>query len=76
MKYKQFLETKKKSHIESGFNVDELQLNSNLFHFQKHIVKIALQKGRFAIFADWGLGKTLMQLSWAEAIYKHTNQPV
>lgn len=76
MKYKQFLETKKKSHIESGFNVDELQLNSNLFDFQKHIVKIALQKGRFAIFADCGLGKTLMQLSWAEAIYKHTNQPV
>jgi hypothetical protein len=76
MEYKKFLETKKKQHISSGFNIDEIQLNDNLFDFQKHIVKIALQKGRFAIFADCGLGKTLMQLSWSEAIYNHTNQPV
>ena len=47
-----------------------------MFDFQKHIVKIALKKGRFAIFADCGLGKTLMQLSWAEAVYNQTNQPV
>ena len=74
--YLKFLESKKKQHISSGFKIDEIQLNNSLFDFQKHIVKIALQKGRFAIFADCGLGKTLMQLSWAEAIYKHTNQPV
>ncbi|MFY0655050.1 MAG: hypothetical protein JXQ96_23680 [Cyclobacteriaceae bacterium] len=76
MKYKDFLESKKKAHIESGFKTKGLELNNNLFDFQKHIVKIALQKGSFAIFADCGLGKTLMQLSWAEAIYNHTNQPV
>jgi len=76
MEYKKFLETKKKQHISSGFKIDEIELNSNLFDFQKHIVKIALQKGRFSIFADCGLGKTLMQLSWSEAIYNHTNQPV
>ena len=76
MKYKEFLETKKKSHIDSGFNVEELKLNENLFDFQKYIVKIALQKGRFAIFADCGLGKTLMQLSWAEEVYNKTNQAV
>jgi len=76
MEYRKFLETKKKQHISSGFKIDEIELNSNLFDFQKHIVKIALQKGRFAIFADCGLGKTLMQLSWSEAIYNHTNQPV
>ena len=76
MKYKEFLETKKKSHIDSGFNVEELKLNENLFDFQKYIVKIALQKGRFAIFADCGLGKTLMQLSCAEEVYNKTNQAV
>jgi DNA modification methylase len=76
MEYKEFLKTKEKNHISSGFKVDEINLNKNLFDFQKHIVKIALEKGRFAIFADCGLGKTLMQLSWSEAVYNHTNQPV
>jgi len=75
MEYKEFLETKVKNHIESGFNVDELELNENLFDFQKHIVKIAIRKGRFAIFADCGLGKTLMQLSWGKQfIIKQINQ--
>ena len=72
MNYQDFLKTKKKSFIESGFIANDL--NPNLFDFQKHIVKIALQKGKFAIFADCGLGKTLMQLSWAEAVYNHTNK--
>jgi len=72
MNYQDFLKTKKKSFIESGFIANDL--NPNLFDFQKHIVKIALQKGKFAIFADCGLGKTLMQLSWAEAVYNQTNK--
>ena len=72
MNYQDFLKTKKKSFIESGFIANDL--NPNLFDFQEHIVKIALQKGKFAIFADCGLGKTLMQLSWAEAVYNHTNK--
>lgn len=76
MEYKDFIKTKYKSHIESGFNIDEVSLNNNLFDFQKYIVKIALQKGRFAIFADCGLGKTLMQLSWADAVFNRTKQKV
>jgi superfamily II DNA or RNA helicase len=75
MDYNKFLETKKKSFISSGFELDENELNSNLFEFQKYIVKTALQKGRFAIFADCGLGKTLMQLSFADAVSKKTNMP-
>jgi len=75
-KYQEFLSTKVKSFISSGFNVDELSLNSNLFDFQKHIVKIALKKGRFAIFEDCGLGKTIQQLSWAEQVNRHTKKPV
>ena len=74
--YSNFLESKKKTFIESGFEVNENELNSNLFDFQRFIVKTALKKGRFAIFADCGLGKTLMQLSWSNAVYNHTGKKV
>ena len=74
--YSEFLESKRKSFIDSGFEIEENELNSNLFDFQRYIVKTALKKGRFAIFADCGLGKTLMQLSWAFEVVKHTNKPV
>lgn len=76
MEYKDFLKKKKKQFIDSGFEIDENKLNKNLFDFQKYIVKIALKKGRFSIFADCGLGKTLMQLSWANAVYDKTNKKV
>lgn len=76
MEYKEFLKTKEKSHISSGFDIEEDKLNSSLFDFQKFTVKIALKKGRFAVFADCGLGKTLMQLSWAEQVYNYTNKKV
>ena len=74
MKYEDFLKTKTKSFIESGFTPEKL--NENLFDFQQYAVKTALQKGRFALFFDCGLGKTLMQLSWAEAVYNHTKKKV
>jgi DNA modification methylase len=76
MEYSEFLKTKTKSFIESGFEIKGEKLNKNLFDFQRHIVKLSLKKGRFAIFADCGLGKTLMQLSWAEAVYNHTKKKV
>lgn len=74
MGYKEFLEGKKKTLTDSGF--EATNLNSNLFDFQNHIVKRALKAGRFAIFADCGLGKTLMQLEWANQVVMHTNRPV
>jgi DNA modification methylase len=76
MEYQEFLKTKRKTFIESGFDVNENKLNKNLFDFQKHIVKTALKKGRFAIFADCGLGKTLMQLSWSEQVVQKTKGKV
>jgi DNA modification methylase len=76
MEYKEFLETKKKSFIESGFEINESELNTNLFDFQKYAVITALRKGRFALFFDCGLGKTLMQLSWSEAVFNYTNKKV
>ena len=47
-------------------SVDDL--NPNLYDFQKDIVRWALAKGRAAIFADCGLGKTLMQLEFAHRV--------
>ena len=76
MNYKDFLQTKRKTFIESGFEVTDDALNSNLFDFQKYIVKTALSKGRFAVFADCGLGMTLMQLAWADQVVKFTGRKV
>jgi len=76
MEYKEFLKQKQKKHIESGFNVQESELNKNMFDFQKFIVKRALKAGKYAIFADCGLGKTLMQLEWAFQVTKATNKRV
>ncbi|MDZ7809225.1 MAG: SNF2-related protein [Arhodomonas sp.] len=43
-----------------------------LFPFQRPIVKWALRRGRAAIFADTGLGKTAMQVAWADNVARHT----
>jgi DNA modification methylase len=74
--YLDFLNTKQKTHINSGFEIEESELNSLMFDFQKFIVKRALRAGKYAIFADCGLGKTLMQLEWANQVSRHTNKPV
>lgn len=47
-----------------------------LFDFQHWLLDWSVRKGRGAIFADCGLGKTPMQLAWAENVVRHTNKPV
>lgn len=74
--YQEFLNAKQKAHILSGFDVELNDLNKSMFDFQKFIVKRALKAGKYAIFADCGLGKTLMQLEWANRVNKETNKPV
>lgn len=74
--YQDFLNAKQKAHILSGFDVELNDLNKSMFDFQKFIVKRALKAGKYAIFADCGLGKTLMQLEWANRVNKETNKPV
>jgi DNA modification methylase len=76
MNYTEFLKTKHKNIVQSGFKIDESLLNSNLFPFQKFIVSRALNAGKYAIFADCGLGKTLMQLEWAFQVSRHTKKHV
>lgn len=74
MKYEDFLESKQKRHTLSGFEAGAL--NTHLFPFQDFIVRRALKAGKYAIFADCGLGKTLMQLEWAHRVSEYTCKPV
>jgi len=74
MNYSDFLEAKLKLKSSAGIEVEKL--NKHLFDFQKFIVKKALSAGKYAIFADCGLGKTLMQLEWANQVNKFTGEPV
>lgn len=74
--YNEFLETKKAQRIESGFAVEDADLNPALFPFQRYCVKRALEVGKFALFEDCGLGKTVQQLEWAQKVVEHTSQPV
>jgi len=69
--YHRFLESKRVVVEPSGFDCD--YINSNLFDFQRDIVKWALKKGKAAIFSNTGTGKTRMQLAWADCVAKHTN---
>ncbi len=64
--YTDFLATKRR--VWQGDGIDADGLPSLLFPWQAAIVKWALRKGRAAIFADCGLGKSFMQLAWANAL--------
>ena len=67
MDYDTFLASKRKVDLPTG--LDKIPaLNPMLFDFQKDIVSWALRRGRAAIFADCGMGKTLMQLEWARHV--------
>ena len=68
--YESFVKSKRRSEIATGHQPGEL--NEHLFDFQHAIVSWAVRRGRAAIFADTGLGKTLMQLSWADEVASHT----
>jgi len=74
--YEQFLKNKEFQNVASGFGIKREELHSTLFDFQKDIVKWALKKGKAAIFAGTGLGKTLMQLEWARQVHENTGNNV
>jgi hypothetical protein len=72
--YEMFLEKKRHSIGNFGFKANYLP--DIAFDFQKFIIEKAIFKGRIAIFADTGLGKTLIQLSIAKNIINYTNKKV
>lgn len=69
MRYEDFLNSKRLSQKPCGF--EPQNLNEHLFPFQRDIVNWACRKGRAAIFADCGMGKTIMQLVWADQVHAH-----
>jgi hypothetical protein len=72
--YHDFIADKAQSVGNHGFAPESLP--SYLYDFQSALVEWALRKGRAAIFADCGLGKTPMQLAWADAVVRRENRPV
>jgi hypothetical protein len=72
--YEDFVAGKRRAEVATGHHPG--RLNEHLFDFQHAIVSWAVRRGRAAIFADTGLGKTLMQLSWADEVASHTNGAV
>lgn len=72
--YSNFLASKQVLTPASGFAVESL--SPQLFEFQRDITRWSIERGRSAIFADCGLGKTPMQLQWAEAVTAKLNKPV
>lgn len=74
MDYHAFLAEKFRTH--GAFGMDVPVPDAHLFPFQRAIVQWAARKGRAAIFADTGLGKTRMQLAWADMVHCHTRGDV
>jgi DNA modification methylase/superfamily II DNA or RNA helicase len=74
LSYQEFIESKLVLNEPAGFAPSELP--DGLFDFQAAIVDWAVRRGRAAIFADTGLGKTRMQLAWADQVARHTGLPV
>jgi hypothetical protein len=72
--YERFLEKKAQADEWSGF--DPLEIPDFLFDFQKSLTDYSIRKGRSAIYAGCGLGKTPMQLVWADNVVRKTNRPV
>ena len=74
MNYQEFLNSKTDYGSDSGF--EPVWMPDFLFGFQQYLTDWAIRKGRAAIFADCGMGKTPMQLVWAENVIRKTNRPV
>jgi hypothetical protein len=74
MDYRKFLD--RKSQFNTGNGFDPIFMPDFLFDFQTALVDWAVKMGRCAIFADCGLGKTPMQLVWAENVVRKTNKKV
>jgi len=74
MSYQDFLARKAQLVNAGGFKPADLP--GHLFDFQRATVEWAVRQGRGAIFADCGMGKTPMELAWADQVYRHTGKPV
>lgn len=71
--YSKFLASKSDMGPAAGF--EPIEIPAFLFSFQRHLVDWAIRRGRAAIFADCGMGKTPMALAWADNCVRHANRP-
>lgn len=76
MDYEAFLRAKSERARDAGFDCPVSDLPSSLFDWQKEVVRWAIGKGRAAVFADCGLGKSACELAWASQVVCKTNKPV
>lgn len=74
MDYHDFIDQKR--HLGGEFGFEPSFFPAASFDFQRHLIDWSVCKGRAAIFADCGLGKSLMQLAFAENVVRKTNKPV
>ncbi|WP_333664755.1 helicase-related protein [Desulfobacter postgatei] len=74
MEYSEFINQKRSIIRNAGF--EPYSVPSKLFPFQQDLVKWAIRKGKAALWAGTGLGKTFMQTVWADQIARHTGMPV
>lgn len=74
-KYIEFLKNKEVRITKTGFDINDNDMNPLLFDFQKYCVRKALKVGRFALFENCGLGKTIQQLEWCLQVSKHIDKP-
>ena len=74
MNYDDFISQKCHTGGDHGF--DPVFMPEAAFDFQRHLIEWAARKGRAAVFADCGMGKTLMELAFAQNVVQKTNKPV
>lgn len=74
--YERFLASKRIGFVPSGFDADMSVASPMLMHYQADIVSWACKRGRAAIFARYGTGKTAMQLEWAHQVHLKTGKDV
>lgn len=68
MSYQDFLANKSRRHQQVGVPVDDETIHPSLHDWQRRIVRTSLRRGRGAVFADTGMGKTRMQIEWSRLI--------
>ena len=66
----------RKLRFQSGSGLDVEPRDYGLFPHQRDLVRFALRRGRSAIFADTGLGKSRIQVAWADTIARETGGDV
>ncbi len=72
--YQAFLDSK--TDLGSGYGFEPIEIPDFLFPFQRNLCEWSIRRGRGSLYENYGLGKTIQQLVWADNVVRHTNKPV